>query len=66
MAWILETFARRADPKTLWPGVRSVVVLAVNYGPADDPLEATRRSGAGTISVYARHRDYHEVIKRGG
>ena len=41
-------------------------MLAMNYGPADDPLEATRRSGAGTISVYARHRDYHEVIKRGG
>ena len=66
MAWMLETFARRADPKTLWPGVRSVVMLAVNYGPADDPLEATRCSGAGAISVYARHRDYHEVIKRGG
>ena len=63
MAWMLETFARRADPKTLWPGVRSVVMLAMNYGPADDPLEATRRSGAGAISVYARHRDYHEVIK---
>ena len=66
MAWILGTFARRADPKTLWPRVCSVVMLAMNYGPADDPLEATRRSGAGTISVYARHRDYHEVIKRGG
>jgi epoxyqueuosine reductase len=63
MAWMLETFARRADPKTLWPGVRSVVMLAMNYGPAHDPLEATRRSGAGAISVYARHRDYHEVIK---
>jgi epoxyqueuosine reductase len=63
MAWMLETFARRADPKTLWPRVRSVVMLAMNYGPADDPLEATRRSGAGAISVYARHRDYHEVIK---
>ena len=63
MAWMLETFARRADPKTLWPRARSVVMLAMNYGPADDPLEATRRSGAGAISVYARHRDYHEVIK---
>jgi epoxyqueuosine reductase len=63
MTWMAETFARRADPKTLWPGVRSVVMLAMNYGPADDPLEATRRVGAGAISVYARHRDYHEVIK---
>jgi epoxyqueuosine reductase len=63
MDWMAETFARRADPKTLWPGVRSVVMLAMNYGPADDPLDATRHRGAAAISVYARHRDYHEVIK---
>jgi epoxyqueuosine reductase len=63
MAWMAETFARRADPRTLWPGVRSVVMLAMNYGPKDDPLDATRRRGAAAISVYARHRDYHEVIK---
>ena len=63
MAWMAETFARRADPKTLWPGVRSVVMLAMNYGPTGDPLDATRRRDAGAISVYARHRDYHEVIK---
>ena len=46
MAWMAETFARRADPKTLWPGVRSVVMLAMNYAPAEDPLDATRLRGA--------------------
>ena len=54
---IAQIRARRADPKTLWPRVCSVVMLAMNYGPPDDPLEATRRSSAGAISVYARHRD---------
>ena len=63
MAWMAETFARRADPRALWPGVRSVIVLAMNYGPADDPREATRRPERGAVSVYARHRDYHDVIK---
>ena len=63
MAWMAETFARRADPRALWPGVRSVIVLAMNYGPADDPREATRRPERGAVSVYARHRDYHEVVK---
>jgi epoxyqueuosine reductase len=63
MAWMAETFARRADPRTLWPGVRSVVMLAMNYGAVDDPLAATRRPGCGAISIYARHRDYHDVIK---
>ena len=43
MAWMAETFARRADPKVLWPEARSVVMLAMNYGPAVDPLEALRR-----------------------
>ncbi|MGD0640645.1 MAG: tRNA epoxyqueuosine(34) reductase QueG [Roseiarcus sp.] len=63
MAWMAETFARRADPKTLWPEARSVVMLAMNYGPTVDPLEALRHRSRGAISVYARHRDYHDVIK---
>ena len=63
MAWMAETFERRADPRALWPEARSLVMLAMNYGPAEDPLLATRRRGRGAISVYARHRDYHDVIK---
>ena len=47
MAWMAETFARRADPKTLWPEARSVVMLAVNYAPAGDPLAALARPAAG-------------------
>ncbi|MGD1036643.1 MAG: tRNA epoxyqueuosine(34) reductase QueG [Roseiarcus sp.] len=63
MDWMAETFERRADPKVLWPEARSVVVLAMNYGPAVDPLEAPRHGGCAAISVYARHRDYHDVVK---
>ncbi|HYA74069.1 MAG TPA: tRNA epoxyqueuosine(34) reductase QueG [Roseiarcus sp.] len=63
MNWMAETFERRADPKVLWPQARSVVMLAMNYGPAVDPLEALRHRSCGAISVYARHRDYHDVIK---
>jgi epoxyqueuosine reductase len=63
MAWMQETFARRADPRTLWPEVRSIVMLAINYGPSDDPLAATQRRASGAISVYARNRDYHDVVK---
>ena len=58
-----ETLARRADPKALWPEAKSVVMLALNYGPSEDPLAATERREVGAISVYARHRDYHDVIK---
>jgi len=63
MTWLAETFDRRADPRTLWPAARSVVVLALNYGPAVDPRAALARKDGGAISVYARNRDYHDVVK---
>src|SRR6202030_505229 len=33
------------------------------YGPDADPLAALSRPNTGAISVYARHRDYHDVLK---
>lgn len=63
MTWMAETAERRADPRVLWPEVRSIVVLAFDYGPEQNPLAATRDPSRGEISAYARHRDYHEVIK---
>jgi epoxyqueuosine reductase len=63
MGWIEETMARLAAPSTLWPDVRSIVVLAMNYGPDRDPREILERPDRGAISVYAQNRDYHEVMK---
>ena len=63
MAWMQTTAERRADPRALWPEVRACVMLGVNYAPPADPLASTRVRDAGAISVYARHRDYHDVIK---
>lgn len=63
MAWMGDTAERRADPRALWPEVRSIVMLGMNYGPDEDPLEAVRRRAHAAISVYAQGRDYHDVIK---
>jgi epoxyqueuosine reductase len=63
MAWMETTRDRRRDPRALWKEARSCVMLAVNYGPHTDPLESTRRPEVAAISVYARRRDYHDVIK---
>jgi epoxyqueuosine reductase len=63
MDWMAETAARRADPRVLWPDVRSVVMLGLNYGPDGDPLENLGHPERGSISVYARNRDYHDVLK---
>ena len=54
---------RRQSPHKLWPEARACVMLGVNYAPPVDPLAATRNAQVGAISVYARHRDYHDVIK---
>lgn len=63
MAWIAETLERRSEPSTLWPDVRSIIVLAMNYGPDHDPRALQARRDRGAISVYAQNRDYHEVMK---
>jgi epoxyqueuosine reductase len=63
MTWMAETFQRRADPRSLMREAKSVVMLGLNYGPSVDPLAALGNPDAGAISVYARHRDYHDVLK---
>ena len=63
MAWMAAGAERRGDPRVLWPQVRSVIMLGLNYGGADDPLAILRQRDRGAISVYARGDDYHEIIK---
>src|SRR5262249_3353605 len=55
---------RRGDPKALWPEVRSILVLAANYGPARDPLKILNTRDRGAISVYAQGADYHDLLKK--
>lgn len=63
MGWLETTADRRRHPSALWPEAKSVIVLAMNYGPERNPLEQLERRDEGAISVYAQGRDYHDVIK---
>ncbi|MFD1197896.1 tRNA epoxyqueuosine(34) reductase QueG [Brucella gallinifaecis] len=63
MLWMEETEERRANPSVLWPEVRSIMVLAMNYGPDNNPLEILEHKDRAAISVYAQNRDYHDIIK---
>ncbi|MER8825373.1 tRNA epoxyqueuosine(34) reductase QueG [Mesorhizobium sp. M0938] len=63
MGWIAETLERRGEPTALWPEVRSIIVLAMNYGPDHDPRAVLVKRDRGAISVYAQNRDYHDVMK---
>ncbi len=63
MGWLAETAERRASPDAMWKEARSAIVLAMNYGPDHDPMDNLKAAGKGNISVYARGRDYHQLIK---
>ncbi|WP_082316901.1 tRNA epoxyqueuosine(34) reductase QueG [Methylobacterium sp. ARG-1] len=63
MDWMAERADQRASPVGLWPGLRSILVLAMSYRPEDDPLELVARTDRGAVAAYARRRDYHEVLK---
>ena len=63
MDWMADTAERRGSPNELWPEAKSVILLGINYGPQTDPLAILGEPSLGSISVYARNRDYHEIIK---
>src|SRR5262245_35551883 len=63
MDWMETTAARRGDPRALWPEVRSIIMLGMNYGPDADPLAILGERSRGAISVYAQGIDYHEIIQ---
>ena len=63
MGWMEETRDRRGNPHVLWSETRSIVVFGLNYGPDEDPRGILEKKDKAAISVYARNRDYHDIIK---
>ncbi|MEL7027636.1 MAG: tRNA epoxyqueuosine(34) reductase QueG [Pseudomonadota bacterium] len=63
MDWLATRWEERASPAKLWPEVRTIIMLGLNYGPADDPMTRLRHGDVGVISVYAQGADYHKTVK---
>lgn len=63
MAWMAETAERRATPLTLWPQARSVIMIGQSYAPPENPMNALDDHSLGVVSVYAKGKDYHDVLK---
>ena len=64
MSWLEERSHWRENPAALWPEARSVIMLGESYTPEEDPLAALAQPELGNISVYARHKDYHDLVKK--
>jgi len=62
MAWMERDPGKRADPRELLEGCRSVVMVAMNYWPGDE--EAGVAPTRARVARYARGRDYHKVMTR--
>ena len=64
MGWLEDRSHWRGAPQVLWPEAKSVIVLGESYTPEEDPMETIGCPDVGTISVYARNKDYHDLVKK--
>ncbi|MCV6594272.1 MAG: tRNA epoxyqueuosine(34) reductase QueG [Silicimonas sp.] len=64
MTWMADRTHWRSNPAALWPEARTILMLAEPYTPEHDPLEDLGRRENGVISVYARGKDYHDLVKK--
>jgi epoxyqueuosine reductase len=63
MGWLATRSDQRSHPQSLWPQAKSIIAVGLSYAPEDDPLAVTAQSSCGAVSVYARNRDYHDLVK---
>ena len=54
---------QRSHPRSAVAGGAQRHRLGLSYAPERDPLATLAQRDRGTISVYARNRDYHDVVK---
>jgi len=62
MNWMKSTMFQRMDPASLFSNVQSILLVALNYFREKE--EKIFPPESGNISIYARGRDYHKVIKQ--
>lgn len=71
MGYMAAHGLKRARPAELVPGTLRVISARLDYLPTDTPTDWARRERdrlgcpqQGVVSVYARGRDYHKVLRR--
>ena len=71
MGYMAAHGLKRARPAELVPGTVSVITARLDYLPSDAPagwqaieFDRLNRPAEGIVSVYARGRDYHKVLRQ--
>ena len=71
MDYMARHAALRAEPQRLLAGARRAIVATMDYLPRDTQSDWTERerarlggSGTAVVSIYARGRDYHKVLRQ--
>lgn len=62
MNWMKGTQKERTNLQSYFPEAKSVIVVAHNYFRANESIY--KPSHEGNISIYARGRDYHKVLRK--
>lgn len=70
MTYMASHGVKRARPAELVPGTLRVITVRMDYLPRLTPdgwqsveFDRLRQSGSGVVSLYARGRDYHKVLR---
>ena len=64
MQWLQDRSHLRSNPRSLWPEVKTILVLGSNYHTNCNSLELLEKKDKGIVSVYSRNEDYHRVLKK--
>jgi epoxyqueuosine reductase len=65
MAWLERTADKRMNPELVLPGVRSVILLGVNYWSSAPIKKGESKIKNPVWARYALHADYHDTLKPG-
>ena len=65
MAWLERTAEKRLNPELVLPGVRSVILLGVNYWAGSQIENLKSQINNPRWARYALHADYHDTMKPG-
>lgn len=72
MSWLERGAEKRGDPTLVLPGARTMVMLGVNYGGAEEAQQGEAGQGASSAGPrglawarYALQADYHDTVKEG-